>query len=285
MYKRQDFTEVDQNVTRHVPSTLSSPDWDCMIMHYLGLDHIGHKAGPKSPNMIPKQREMDGIVQQIFTAMQTQPHLESTLLVLAGDHGMNSGGNHGGSAPGETEPALLFASPKFADMPGREAYAAPTKPREGRSEFEYYRKVEQNDLVPTLSGLLGIPIPKNNLGIFIPELLGFWKEQDGPSKGAASSADGAPALSDGGLQLLYRNALQVLEIVKATFGETSFSQLVGSTMTFKTCSNRLEGKQELQCKWGLAQRMLLAGSRGRFTVEEQAKVLTDVSRAYPRSQH
>jgi predicted AlkP superfamily pyrophosphatase or phosphodiesterase len=22
-------------------------DWNAMIMHYLGLDHIGHKTGPK----------------------------------------------------------------------------------------------------------------------------------------------------------------------------------------------------------------------------------------------
>ena len=45
-YIRQDFTEVDNNVTRHVPEELLTSDWNAMIMHYLGLDHIGHKAGP-----------------------------------------------------------------------------------------------------------------------------------------------------------------------------------------------------------------------------------------------
>ena len=43
----QDFTEVDNNVTRHVPNELLNDDWNAMVMHYLGLDHIGHKAGPK----------------------------------------------------------------------------------------------------------------------------------------------------------------------------------------------------------------------------------------------
>ncbi|RQM06425.1 hypothetical protein DH86_00002266, partial [Scytalidium sp. 3C] len=52
-----DFTEVDNNVTRHIPEELSNTDWSTMIFHYLGLDHIGHKAGPRSPNMVPKQRE------------------------------------------------------------------------------------------------------------------------------------------------------------------------------------------------------------------------------------
>jgi ethanolaminephosphotransferase len=43
----QDFTEVDNNVTRHIPEELLNSDWNAMILHYLGLDHIGHKAGPR----------------------------------------------------------------------------------------------------------------------------------------------------------------------------------------------------------------------------------------------
>lgn len=38
---------MDNNVTRHVPNEMLNSDWNAMIMHYLGLDHIGHKAGPK----------------------------------------------------------------------------------------------------------------------------------------------------------------------------------------------------------------------------------------------
>jgi ethanolaminephosphotransferase len=45
--RSQDFTEVDNNVTRHVPDELKNEDWSVMIMHYLGMDHIGHKAGPR----------------------------------------------------------------------------------------------------------------------------------------------------------------------------------------------------------------------------------------------
>jgi len=43
----KDFTEVDNNVTRHVPDGLKNDDWNVMIMHYLGMDHIGHKSGPR----------------------------------------------------------------------------------------------------------------------------------------------------------------------------------------------------------------------------------------------
>lgn len=119
--------------------------------------------------MVPKQREMDGIVQQIYTAFETQPHLESTLLILCGDHGMNDVGNHGGSTLGETSPALLLASPKL-----RHVSKGSVSPTAAISDFDFYDKVEQSDIVPTLAGLLGFPVPLNNLGVFIPNLLGLW---------------------------------------------------------------------------------------------------------------
>ena len=43
----QDFIEVDNNVTRHIPDELKLNDWNGMILHFLGLDHIGHKSGPR----------------------------------------------------------------------------------------------------------------------------------------------------------------------------------------------------------------------------------------------
>jgi ethanolaminephosphotransferase len=127
-----------------------------------------------SPNMIPKQKEMDEIVRQIYTAIETQDHLSNTLFVLCGDHGMNEGGNHGGSAPGETSPALVFMSPKLKKVTHFTNRTSPIKPKGG--EFQYYRMVEQSDIAPTLAGLLGFPVPRNNLGVFIQEMLGFWDD-------------------------------------------------------------------------------------------------------------
>jgi ethanolaminephosphotransferase len=119
--------------------------------------------------MLPKQQEMDGIVKQIYTAISTYPHHESTLFVLCGDHGMNDGGNHGGSAPGETSPALVFLSPKFRKF--SKGLSSPIMPR---NDFNYYTTVEQSDIAPTLAALLGFPTPLNNLGVFIPQFLPMW---------------------------------------------------------------------------------------------------------------
>jgi ethanolamine phosphate transferase 2 subunit G len=38
---------VDNNVTRNVAGELKNDDWNTMVLHYLGLDHIGHKGGPR----------------------------------------------------------------------------------------------------------------------------------------------------------------------------------------------------------------------------------------------
>ncbi|KAF2652128.1 alkaline phosphatase-like protein [Lophiostoma macrostomum CBS 122681] len=219
-----DFTEVDNNVTRHVPEELLNSDWNALIMHYLGLDHIGHKTGPKGPEMIPKQKEMDGIVRQIFEAIENEDHLENTLFVLCGDHGMNEGGNHGGSSPGETSPALVFMSPRLQNVFG----ANRESPTKASGEFEYYKKVEQSDIVPTLAGLLGFPVPRNNLGVFIADFLPLW-EQDYDR-----------------LRLLQQNVNQVQKIVEATYPKYQWGASVGESID---CDGDLTVGQHLACRW------------------------------------
>ncbi|KAG5947831.1 hypothetical protein E4U60_002608 [Claviceps pazoutovae] len=217
-----DFTEVDNNVTRNIAPELENKDWGLMVLHYLGLDHIGHKSGPRSSNMVPKQKEMDGIVRSIYQALETKDHLKSTLFVLCGDHGMNDAGNHGASSPGETSPALIFMSPKFkGKLP--KLYA----PMEPKDEFDYYEMVEQSDIAPTLAALLGFPVSKNNLGAFIPDFLSFW----------SSPLDQ--------VQILVRNAKQILGIVTATFGVELFD-LKGN---INPCLLDKTDINNLACEW------------------------------------
>ncbi|KAJ9664995.1 major facilitator super transporter protein [Coniosporium apollinis] len=246
-----DFTEVDNNVTRHVPYELHASDWNAMIMHYLGLDHIGHKAGPLSPNMLPKQTEMDGIVKQIYQAIEREQHLQSTLFVLCGDHGMNEGGNHGGSAPGETSPALVFLSPKLREISN--GHNCPTEPKR---DFEYYTVVEQSDIAPTLAGLLGFPVPLNNLGVFIPKFLDFWPE--GKDR----------------VQLLHRNALQMLTIAKATFPGSNFD----NHLLKMDCTKPSSSGDELACMWRRATHMLRRADDFRSRPEDVLAALLEFCR-------
>ncbi|XP_066505378.1 GPI ethanolamine phosphate transferase 2 isoform X2 [Hoplias malabaricus] len=110
-----DYTEVDNNVTRHLDSTLKRDDWEVLILHYLGLDHIGHISGPHSSLIGPKLLEMDDIIKKIHASLISRES-EGTLpnlLVLCGDHGMSETGSHGGSSEPEISTPLVLISPAF----------------------------------------------------------------------------------------------------------------------------------------------------------------------------
>ncbi|RHZ49410.1 major facilitator super transporter protein [Aspergillus turcosus] len=247
-----DFTEVDHNVTRHIPRELSEHDWSAFIMHFLGLDHIGHKAGPNSRHMMPKQREMDSIVAQIYAAIEEQEHLQSTLFVLCGDHGMNDAGNHGGSSPGETSPALLFISPKFQTRKSPE-----DSPVEAFSDLQYYRTVEQMDITPTLAGLLGLPIPLNSLGVFIPEFLMMWDNDSHR------------------IDILLRNAKQMLNAMKGTFPDID----VEASTTPHGCDKQLPtGPAKVQCAWFQALQLVHGPERNGTTLADVESALLRVLR-------
>ncbi|XP_072112402.1 GPI ethanolamine phosphate transferase 2 isoform X1 [Mobula birostris] len=152
-----DYTEVDENVTRHLDKVLERNDWDLLILHYLGLDHIGHLAGPNSPLIGSKLSEMDNIVQKIHEGLLSKESKTSvpSLLILCGDHGMSDTGSHGGSSKHEVNTPLVFISPAF------------TK----KHSFVVSEYVEQTDLTSTLALGFGLPIPRNNLGHLIPSVL------------------------------------------------------------------------------------------------------------------
>ncbi|XP_028315942.1 GPI ethanolamine phosphate transferase 2 isoform X2 [Gouania willdenowi] len=152
-----DYTEVDNNVTRHLDSTLKRDDWDILILHYLGLDHIGHISGPHSSLIQPKLLEMDDVLKKIHSALISKEAEGSLpyLLVLCGDHGMSETGSHGGSSEPEVNTPLVLISPAFRRKAGMEKPVV----------------VEQVDLTPTLALGLGLPISQNSVGRVIAGLL------------------------------------------------------------------------------------------------------------------
>jgi ethanolamine phosphate transferase 2 subunit G len=240
-----DFTEVDQNVTRHISRELAETDWSVMILHYLGLDHIGHKAGPRSIHMAPKQSEMDNVVERIYREIETTSHLSSTLLVLSGDHGMNEAGNHGGSSSGEVTTALTFISPKFKVL-----FDGFDSPRAGGSDFTFYDKVDQSDITPTLATLLGFPIPVNSLGVVISKLLDVWSTDSDK------------------LCLLYANARQIAGVANATYSE-AFEKYSSR----QQCLRDVPEAGVLPCAWLEVQQAMEAGSLN-GTVATEAMGLT-----------
>jgi phosphatidylinositol glycan class O len=146
----------------------SANDWDVLILHFLGVDHVGHRVGPSSSTMSKKLLQMNDFMSKTVAEMS-----DDTLLVLLGDHGMDEKGDHGGDGHSETSAAGWIYS-KVKPLSSTAIEDDGNINHEfghllSDSRFPRTRKANQIDLVPTLSLLLGTPIPYNNLGSAIPD--------------------------------------------------------------------------------------------------------------------
>ncbi|KAL6735064.1 hypothetical protein Aduo_005542 [Ancylostoma duodenale] len=157
-----DFTEVDNNVTRHLDSKLNEGDWDVLILHYLGLDHIGHSLGGISPQLNRKLREMDNIAERIFKTVSARAPV---LLVAMADHGMTSAGSHGGGSESESRVPMVFLHSGVEIKRGGNLHELPT--------------AQQVDLASTMPFFLSTEIPSESVGLsLIPRLAEHWKLAD-----------------------------------------------------------------------------------------------------------
>jgi hypothetical protein len=140
----RDTVEVDANVTRNIRRELKSDAWDVMVLHFLGLDHVGHSLGPQHPRLGEKLGEMRAVIAEIAASLGA-----NDLIVVSGDHGMTAEGNHGGGSRAETSTQQLFLRPDK----GRSATVA-------RSSAPCH----QADVSATLAELSGVAAPANCLG-------------------------------------------------------------------------------------------------------------------------
>ncbi|KAG5980924.1 hypothetical protein E4U55_003481 [Claviceps digitariae] len=155
-----DLHTVDNGVMDNIFPLMESKargQWHLLIGHCLGVDHAGHRYGPDHPAMNAKLRQMNDFIRRLTATID-----DKTLLVVMGDHGMDDRGDHGGESDDEIEAALWMYSK--APIFGRTSPEHAVPPANAK-----IRPVNQIDLVPTLSLLLGIPIPYNNLGRPIEE--------------------------------------------------------------------------------------------------------------------
>ncbi|GLA50935.1 hypothetical protein CBS147343_7262 [Aspergillus niger] len=158
----EDLHTVDDGVYGHLLPLLRSRDtkgneeWDVIIAHFLGVDHVGHRFGPGHPEMRDKLVQMDGIIREVIGEID-----DETLLVVMGDHGMDENGNHGGETADEVRAALwMYTTREVWGFVDGDAAATGVVGRD----------TPQVDLVPTLALLMGVPVPFNNLGRPIEEV-------------------------------------------------------------------------------------------------------------------
>ncbi|KAH9484121.1 GPI ethanolamine phosphate transferase 3 [Psilocybe cubensis] len=168
----EDLHTVDDGIIKHLFPLLEDPSkpFDFLIGHFLGVDHVGHRLGPDHPSMKLKLEQMNAVLTRVVETID-----EDTLLVVLGDHGMDRSGDHGGDGTLETSAGMWIYSKGAALM------ETETEIPSGLLQFKIFpgcdvphRSIQQIDILPTLSLLLGFAIPYNNLGTVIPEL--FWRD-------------------------------------------------------------------------------------------------------------
>uniref|UniRef100_A0A0N4UFF6 GPI ethanolamine phosphate transferase 2 n=1 Tax=Dracunculus medinensis TaxID=318479 RepID=A0A0N4UFF6_DRAME len=160
--------QVDNNVTLCLKKELTNETistWDVMILHYLGLDHIGHSLGGESNILHKKLKEMDGIIENIYDTL-VRVHNSNFSMLIFGDHGMTEAGNHGGSSEKEVNVPLIY-------IDGQRIQGA-------RSIlFSAIYSIEQIDIVPTLASIFNFEIPVKSLGItFVDQLVPRKRKKD-----------------------------------------------------------------------------------------------------------
>ncbi|PKI82887.1 mannose-ethanolamine phosphotransferase gpi13 [Malassezia vespertilionis] len=169
----EDLDTVDLGVEEHMLREMVRKDARLVVAHSLGVDHVGHRFGASHPRMVPKLEQMNRLVDRVLELLD-----KDTLFILLGDHGMDATGDHGGDSELEVGAALWMYTKQPFGARGRGNLTAepevaamlcdgfrPFSPLDGT-----HRSVPQIDLVPTVSLLLGTPIPFNNLGTVIPEV-------------------------------------------------------------------------------------------------------------------
>ena len=166
----EDLHTVDEGVIRHLFPLLEDENrsWDAIVGHFLGVDHVGHRVGPDHPAMKDKLLQMDNVLRRVVDLLE-----DDTLLVVLGDHGMDRKGDHGGDDVFETSSAMWIYSkgPALQDAKKMEKVPSELLPTAFYPETTVaHRWIQQIDIVPTLSLLLGLPIPFNNLGTVIPDV-------------------------------------------------------------------------------------------------------------------
>ncbi|XP_048261823.1 GPI ethanolamine phosphate transferase 1 isoform X3 [Bombus terrestris] len=117
-----------------------------LFLHLLGCDTTGHTAKPHSRKYVDNMNYVDWKIEEVVQMTEKFFGDNSTAYIFTSDHGMTDWGSHGSGSTDETETPLIV-------------WGA------GINAFNFRQNVEQVDITPLISSLIGAPIPINNEGV------------------------------------------------------------------------------------------------------------------------
>ncbi|KAH9411903.1 hypothetical protein HK407_02g03480 [Ordospora pajunii] len=169
-------TQEDMLIEKIVESVNS---YDVIIAHLINLDSYGHIYETIDHEMMQYEIEVyDKLIHDIYQKMSTD-----TLLVVCSDHGVDDNGAHGGVSTLEMASVATFISrdDRFTGILPLEGAAKDARRRcisktydDGQDVIKStssYPIIHQDDILPTMCYLMGIPIPRLSGGNFVHELV------------------------------------------------------------------------------------------------------------------
>ena len=169
------FTQVEhffQNASRE-DSALGEAlqeDGNIFFLHLLGIDTNGHAHKPASDEYQENIQLVDQGISRIEQLFEDYFNDSQTAYVFTADHGMTDWGSHGAGLPEETMTPLLAwgAGLRWPQQvaPG-EVGGAGVDSWSEKWGLSHLRRcdVNQADIAPLMSVLIGRPIPLNNEGV------------------------------------------------------------------------------------------------------------------------
>ncbi|KAJ0098524.1 hypothetical protein Patl1_21939 [Pistacia atlantica] len=149
-----------------------------IFLHLLGCDSNGHAHRPFSSIYLNNVKVVDHIAERMYSLLEGYFKDNRTSYVFTADHGMHDKGSHGDGHPTNTDIPLVvwgagvnYPKPlsgtnhsdcgfRFVD---EHAHDAPTPKEWGLDGIERV-DVNQADIAPLMSTLLGLPCPVNSVG-------------------------------------------------------------------------------------------------------------------------
>uniref|UniRef100_A0A674E7X6 GPI ethanolamine phosphate transferase 1 n=1 Tax=Salmo trutta TaxID=8032 RepID=A0A674E7X6_SALTR len=177
-------------------------DQNVFFLHLLGIDTNGHAHRPMSQEYLENIRLVDSGVKELVSMVEDIFDNDGrTAYVFTSDHGMTNWGSHGAGHPSETLTPLLVWG---AGVHTAQRVTEPQKYSDGylqEWQLEGLRRVDVNqaDIAPLMSSLIGVPIPLNSVGVLPLQYL--------------NNSDQFKAES------MYSNAIQILEQFKVKMAQ------------------------------------------------------------------
>ncbi|XP_054012026.1 GPI ethanolamine phosphate transferase 1 isoform X2 [Hylaeus anthracinus] len=134
------------NWLREEAQKVKNVDRVILFLHLLGCDTTGHTAKPYSREYVDNMNYVDRKIEEVVQMTENFFGDHATAYIFTADHGMTDWGSHGSGSTDETETPLIV-------------WGA------GINAFNSRRDVEQVDITPLISTLIGASIPSNSEGV------------------------------------------------------------------------------------------------------------------------